>query len=380
MANIRVDVPYTIKDGSEIVFRSPVDCSAITGLVVYCTAENGSVTASEFALTDAHGQNVGNIDHLFSENVIVKCILDVTAGKAYVQNADTNDYIERTFIKKNSIVEALPVEELYFMDGSGNSKIRARWEEELLSEDGDPTGQVLAFWGEEGDEPVVLRNVHDPVRNNDAATKRYVDQKVKEMAGQNLHGDLRTSLANFFAHVVPNFNDANGLAYINAVLAALGADPRGEGNTPDVPDEPVIQKIALADVSKIENLLIRSSDFTTRNGAGQWSVVVPYTEGMTVIGCFYEAWDANYSSSIITAPDGTMQHSEAFDARGELVAEANGSKPAIYQYIAKLTGYPAGSTVRISLVMFESVTTEEQARAWADERRELLYYIPGEEA
>ena len=38
MANIRVDVNYAIKDGSEIVFRSPVDCSAITGLVVYYAA------------------------------------------------------------------------------------------------------------------------------------------------------------------------------------------------------------------------------------------------------------------------------------------------------------------------------------------------------
>ena len=99
MANIRVDVNYTIRDGSEIVFRSPVDCSAITGLVVYYTAEDGSAASKEFALTDAHGQNVGDIDHLFAENSIVKVILDATAGLAYVQNADTNAYIEATFIK-----------------------------------------------------------------------------------------------------------------------------------------------------------------------------------------------------------------------------------------------------------------------------------------
>lgn len=107
MANIRVDLNYDIKDGSEIVFRSPVDCSAITGLAVYCTAENGAISAYEFALTDAHGQDVGNIDHLFAEDVIVKVILDVTAGKAYVQNADTNDYIERTFAKVEMVLNAL---------------------------------------------------------------------------------------------------------------------------------------------------------------------------------------------------------------------------------------------------------------------------------
>ena len=99
MANIRVDVNGTIKDGSEIVFRSPVDCSAITGLVVYYTAEDGAAASKEFVLADAHGHNVGDIDHLFAENVVVKVILDVTAGMAYVQNADTNAYIERTFVK-----------------------------------------------------------------------------------------------------------------------------------------------------------------------------------------------------------------------------------------------------------------------------------------
>ena len=94
MANIRVDVNYTIKDGSKIVFRSPVDCSAITGLVVYYPAEDGTAASREFVLADAHGHDVGDIDHLFAENVIVKVILDVTAGMAYVQNADTNAYLE----------------------------------------------------------------------------------------------------------------------------------------------------------------------------------------------------------------------------------------------------------------------------------------------
>lgn len=99
MSNIRVDVDYTIKDGTEIKFRSPVDCSQITGLIVYYTGANGNTTSKVFALADAHGSNVGDIDHLFAEDVVVKVILDVTKGMAFVQNADTNAYIERTFIK-----------------------------------------------------------------------------------------------------------------------------------------------------------------------------------------------------------------------------------------------------------------------------------------
>lgn len=97
MANIRADVPYMIVDGTEVVFRSPVDCSAITGLKVYYIEASGNTAAKEFALADAHGNNVGDIDHLFAKNVVVKVILDVTNSMAFVQNADTNAYLEGRF-------------------------------------------------------------------------------------------------------------------------------------------------------------------------------------------------------------------------------------------------------------------------------------------
>lgn len=90
--NIRVDLTTHIFDGTEVLFRSPVDCSQITGLIVYY---NGG--SKEFTFADAHGKDVGNIDHLFGENVVVKVILDVTRGMAFVQNADTNSYLEERF-------------------------------------------------------------------------------------------------------------------------------------------------------------------------------------------------------------------------------------------------------------------------------------------
>ena len=92
--NIRVNLTTPIKDGTEVVFRSPVDCSQVTGLKVYC---NNDGSSKEFAFADAHGNNVGDIDHLFAENVVVKVILDVTTGMAFVQNADTNAYLEGRF-------------------------------------------------------------------------------------------------------------------------------------------------------------------------------------------------------------------------------------------------------------------------------------------
>ena len=101
MSNIIVDYNAPIQDGTEVVFRSPVDCSQITGLKV-----NYSGGSQEFMLADAHGNNVGDIDHLFAEDVVVKVILDVDAGMAFVQNADTNSYLEYRFgMLADSIVE-----------------------------------------------------------------------------------------------------------------------------------------------------------------------------------------------------------------------------------------------------------------------------------
>lgn len=94
--NIRVDLNTPIRDGREVVFRSPVDCSQITGLILYYP-ENGSTCSKEFMFADAHGNNVGDIDHLFAENVVVKVILDLDTSMAFVQNADTNAYLEGRF-------------------------------------------------------------------------------------------------------------------------------------------------------------------------------------------------------------------------------------------------------------------------------------------
>ena len=94
--NVRVDLNIHIRNGTEVVFRSPVDCSQVTGLIVYYPENNGT-GSKEFAFADAHGNNVGDIDHLFAENVVVKVILDVTTSMAFVQNADTNAYLEGRF-------------------------------------------------------------------------------------------------------------------------------------------------------------------------------------------------------------------------------------------------------------------------------------------
>ncbi len=98
MSNIRIDLEATVINGQTLTFKSPVDCSQITGLILYYP-EGDTTKSTVFQFADAHGNNVGDIN-LFAENVLVKVILDTDLKRAYVQNADTNAYIEDTFLKK----------------------------------------------------------------------------------------------------------------------------------------------------------------------------------------------------------------------------------------------------------------------------------------
>lgn len=92
MANIRVNLSGPPVNGQTVTFRSPASGTEVAGLITYYP--NGSTTSSKvFQFADAHGNNVGG-KNLFSSNVLVKVILDTELSRAYVQNADTNSYLE----------------------------------------------------------------------------------------------------------------------------------------------------------------------------------------------------------------------------------------------------------------------------------------------
>ena len=100
MPNIRVDLDTPVLNGQAVTFKSPADCSDITGLIIYYP-EGDTTTSKTFKFVDAHGVDVGSgTFSLFAADALVKVILDTDEGKAYVQNADTNAYIEKTFVKK----------------------------------------------------------------------------------------------------------------------------------------------------------------------------------------------------------------------------------------------------------------------------------------
>lgn len=100
MANIRIDLEATVINGQALTFKSPTDCSQVTGLVIYYPVGN-TTTSKVFKFVDAHGVDVGSgTISIFAENVLVKVVLDTDHGKAYVQNADTNAYLEGQFALK----------------------------------------------------------------------------------------------------------------------------------------------------------------------------------------------------------------------------------------------------------------------------------------
>lgn len=101
MPNIRIDLGSSVINGQTLTFKSPADCSAVTGLIVYYP--DGESTVSKiFQFADSHGNDVGSVS-LFAENVLVKVILDTELNRAYVQNADTNQYLEEKFASKLSM-------------------------------------------------------------------------------------------------------------------------------------------------------------------------------------------------------------------------------------------------------------------------------------
>ena len=102
MAKIRVDAPSTISDGYELVFSAPCDYSEVDGLSVYYFGKSGKKMNSIFVFKDVFGNDLTDMNKLFTKGVYVKVILNVTEGVAYIQNAGTNKYIEE---KLNNCVE-----------------------------------------------------------------------------------------------------------------------------------------------------------------------------------------------------------------------------------------------------------------------------------
>jgi hypothetical protein len=102
MANIRIDINTEPTDGQSVTFQAPCDCSAITGLKVYYPNGSNGKASKSFTMKDTHRNTLTSLGNLFSKNAYVHAILDTKNGYAYLQNADTNAYLEGKF---NSTIE-----------------------------------------------------------------------------------------------------------------------------------------------------------------------------------------------------------------------------------------------------------------------------------
>ena len=97
MANIRIDLNHAPLDGETVSFKAPCNASEVSGLIIYYLDENQQEASKEFTLNDANGSDIGSIDSIFAEGAIVKVVLDTDTNSAFVQNPDTNAYLEGRF-------------------------------------------------------------------------------------------------------------------------------------------------------------------------------------------------------------------------------------------------------------------------------------------
>ena len=104
MADIRIDLKNGLLNGQSVVFEAPCNCTEVTGLVAYYH-DGTAIKSKNFSFKDAHGENVAGLGNLFGQGSYVKAVLDTTKGFAYIQNADTNSYIEGRFDELNSEIE-----------------------------------------------------------------------------------------------------------------------------------------------------------------------------------------------------------------------------------------------------------------------------------
>lgn len=106
MANISVTLDHLIENGEEIKFIAPCPCTAVEGIVVNYPVETEDGVISEsrtFKFKDSHGNDLTGIGNLFAQGALVKVILDIGSLGAYLQNADTNKYLENRLPKSVTV-------------------------------------------------------------------------------------------------------------------------------------------------------------------------------------------------------------------------------------------------------------------------------------
>lgn len=132
MALIKIELDYPLEDGMSLTFKAPCDCTAVTGLKVYypeVTDTTVTTVNKTFEFRDTHLNSLIGVGNLFLTGATVKVVVDTANGYAFIQNADTNAYLEN----KISII---------------NTALGGCWIE-FTDEDGNPTEEPYIHWMQE---------------------------------------------------------------------------------------------------------------------------------------------------------------------------------------------------------------------------------------
>lgn len=193
MANISVVLEKPISDGSKLKFRTPCESTLIEGLEVKTPAKDGVGTViKKFVFKDAHGAELCGFGNLFVGGVLIEVLLDVTHGVAFIQNADTNSYVESV----KSDIQRMEEAQKEFLKAAGESVEECeRAAEAIYIGDGDmpekaliqidPSGSVIAV-DTELDETSDNLIANKPVAREFAAVyseTRRIDETVAEISG-----------------------------------------------------------------------------------------------------------------------------------------------------------------------------------------------------
>lgn len=118
MAKVKIEYDRPLKDGIPLIFKAPCDCTAVDGIRVYYSHEDGE-ESQEFTFRDTHGNDLEGLDNLFKAGALVVVHVDIVNGHAYIQNADTNSYLEGRFDGKENRLTRLTEADLDAMwDGT----------------------------------------------------------------------------------------------------------------------------------------------------------------------------------------------------------------------------------------------------------------------
>lgn len=93
MANIKITVEGSLMDGHRITFKAPCNCTQAEKLEVLYIEEN-TQKSKIFTMRDSQCKDLTGMDNLFAAGAYVDIVLDIANEVAYLQNANTNAYLE----------------------------------------------------------------------------------------------------------------------------------------------------------------------------------------------------------------------------------------------------------------------------------------------